>query len=147
MPPALRRATLTDIPAICTIEQQAPSAAHWPAEEYAKLVATGLVLVAEQESDVCCGFVCAKAVAGEWELENIVVAPAFHRRGIADFLMQSLFDEAKHADAARVFLEVRESNLPARRLYEKHKFRESGRRHNYYQNPSEDAIVYERRLN
>jgi ribosomal-protein-alanine N-acetyltransferase len=147
MPPAIRRATVNDIPAIRNIEQQAASAAHWPAQEYAKMVSSGLVLVAEQEGELC-GFACAKSVAGEWELENVVVAPPFQRQGVADSLVRSLLNEVLQAGgASKVVLEVRESNLPARRLYEKHGFRETGRRRNYYQNPSENAILYECRLN
>jgi ribosomal-protein-alanine N-acetyltransferase len=42
---------------------------------------------------------------------------------------------------AAVFLEVRESNLPAQRLYEAIGFREVGRRRRYYQRPVEDAVV------
>jgi ribosomal-protein-alanine N-acetyltransferase len=145
MPLAIRRATPDDIPAIQALEQRAPSAAHWSAQEYGKLIATGVVLVAEKESEIC-GFVCAKPVGSEWELENIVVEKPFLRQGVADSLMRALLDVASHAAASKIFLEVRESNLPARQLYEKHGFRETGRRRNYYQNPPEDAILYARSL-
>ena len=50
--------------------------------------------------------------------------------------------QAQTLAASRILLEVRESNLAARRLYEKHGFRESGRRPKYYSNPIEDAILY-----
>jgi [ribosomal protein S18]-alanine N-acetyltransferase len=138
---AIRRATQDDIPAIQAIEQQAPSAAHWPAEEYVHLVVAATVLIAEQKGQLC-GFVCAKDVAGEWELENIVVASPFLRQGIADTLMKALFKRARSAGGSKVFIEVRESNRPARNLYEKHGFRQTGRRRHYYQNPNEDAILY-----
>jgi ribosomal-protein-alanine N-acetyltransferase len=107
-------------------------------------VKTGVVLTAEQAGRLR-GFVCAKAPTGEWEIENIVVAIEFLRQGIADRLMQVLIDHAEKGGASRILLEVRESNRPARRLYEKHAFHEVGRRRNYYWNPSEDAILYERR--
>lgn len=145
MPVVIRRAMIEDIPAIRSIEQQSLSAAHWPAEEYAKLVATGVILVAKQDRELR-GFVCGKPVAGEWALENIVVAAGFRRQGTADALMRALVDQANGAGAMKVLLEVRESNLPARLLYEKHDFRETGRRRSYYQNPLEDAILYEYRL-
>jgi ribosomal-protein-alanine N-acetyltransferase len=144
MPLAIRSATLTDLPAILTLEQQAASAAHWPAEEYEKLVKTGVVLAAER-ADKLYGFVCAKAVAGEWEIENVVVATEVLRQGIADRLMRALIEQAEKGAASSILMEVRESNRPARRLYEKHAFREVGRRRNYYDNPLEDAILYERR--
>jgi ribosomal-protein-alanine N-acetyltransferase len=162
MPVILRSATLDDVPAILAIEQQAESAAHWPPDEYEKLVRTGVVIVAGQVAEQAaervaeqaghptaaeqtgklCGFVCAKAMAGEWEIENVVVAGEFLRRGIADRLMQALLDQAQNGAASRILLEVRESNRPARRLYEKHRFREVGRRRQYYRNPPEDAILY-----
>jgi ribosomal-protein-alanine N-acetyltransferase len=144
MPPAIRSAMLDDLPAILAIERQAASAAHWPAKEYEKLVTTGVVLVAEQAGKVR-GFVCAKTLAGEWEIENVVVATEFLRQGIADQLMRALIEQAEKGAASRILLEVRESNQPARRFYEKHAFREVGRRHTYYNNPLEDAILYARR--
>jgi ribosomal-protein-alanine N-acetyltransferase len=144
MLPLIRFATVDDLPALVAIEQQAPSAAHWSEDEYKKLVKTGVILAAEQAGKLR-GFVCAKAPTGEWEIENIVVAAEFLRQGIADRLMQGLIDHAEKAGASRILLEVRESNRPARRLYEKHKFHEVGRRRNYYRNPFVDAILYERR--
>jgi [ribosomal protein S18]-alanine N-acetyltransferase len=140
MPASIRSAALDDVPAILAIEQQAPSAAHWSSDGYKKLVETGVVLVTEIAGKIC-GFVCAKAVAGEWEIENVVVAAEFQRRGIADELVSELIRRAQSACSSAILLEVRESN-PARALYEKHKFREQGRRRAYYKNPLEDAILY-----
>src|SRR6266853_2400647 len=145
MPVAIRSAALNDVPAILAIEQQAPGAAHWTAEQYKKLVDSGVVLVAEdaaEEAGQLCGFVCAKAVAGDWEIENVVVAAAFLRRGIANELLRNLIQRAAGEAASAILLEVRESNLPGRQLYEKHGFREVGRRRLYYRDPMEDAILY-----
>jgi ribosomal-protein-alanine N-acetyltransferase len=144
MPPTIRSASCADVPAILAIERQTASAAHWSQEEYEKLVKTGVVLVAEEAGRVF-GFVCAKVVAGEGEIENIVVATQFLRQGIADRLLQALLDQAQTLAASRILLEVRESNMPARRLYEKHGFREVGRRRRYYNHPPEDAFLYEYR--
>ena len=141
MPAVIRSAALNDVPAILAIEQQAPGAAHWNAEQYKKLVGSGVVLVAEEAGRLC-GFVCAKAVADEWEIENVVVAAAFLRRGIANELLRELIQRAANEAASAILLEVRESNLRARRLYEKHGFREVGRRREYYGDPVEDAILY-----
>ncbi len=138
---AVRSAAFDDVPAILAIERQAPSAAHWTAEQYENLVGSGVVLVAEEAGSLC-GFICAKAVAGEWETENVVVAAAFLRRGIADELLHELIQRAQNEAASTILLEVRESNLPARRLYEKHGFHDVGRRRAYYSDPAEDAILY-----
>jgi ribosomal-protein-alanine N-acetyltransferase len=147
MPVAIRSARLNDVPAILAIERQAPNAAHWTAEQYKKLVASGVVLVADEAgAGELCGFICAKAVAGEWEIENVVAGAAFLRRGIANELLRELIQRAAGAAASAILLEVRESNLPARGLYEKRGFREVGRRPVYYQDPVEDAILYAHRL-
>jgi len=141
MPLAIRSAALNDVSAILSLEQQAPGAAHWRADQYNKLFDSGTILVAEETGKLC-GFVCAQAVAGEWEIENVVVAAEFLRRGIAKELVRTLIQLAEHEAASAILLEVRESNLPARRLYEKHGFREVGRRRMYYRDPAEDAILY-----
>ncbi len=141
MPVVIRSASLNHVPAILAIEQQARGAAHWTSEQYKKLVGGGVVLVAEEAGKLC-GFVCAKVIAGEWEIENVVVAAEFLRRGIANGLVRELIQRATEEAASAILLEVRESNLPARRLYEKHGFREVGRRRVYYKDPVEDAILY-----
>jgi ribosomal-protein-alanine N-acetyltransferase len=151
MPIAIRSAALNDVPAIFAIERSAPSAAHWTSEQYTELLGSGIVLVSEEavaeEAGQISGFVCAKPVAGEWEIENVVVAAQLLRRGIADRLLQELIQRAESEPAAAILLEVRESNLPARRLYEKRGFREVGRRRTYYKDPPEDAILYALRFN
>jgi len=103
------------------------------------------VLVADEAGDVS-GFVCAKTVAGDWEIENMVVAKQGRRRGIGSGLLDELLRRARNQAVAAVWLEVRESNQVARRLYEKHGFRETGRRRGYYKYPVEDAVLYEFRF-
>lgn len=160
---AIRSATSNDIPAMVAIERLAWGASHWTSEQYGRLIAGGLVLVAELGAELIpeqgpelmaeevaeeaggltlCGFVCAKAVAGEWEIENVAVAPDFLRRGVAGELIRELIRRAIEGAASAVHLEVRESNAPARGLYEKNKFREVGRRKAYYKDPGDDAILY-----
>jgi len=132
---------LNDVPALLAIERQATGAAHWTSEQYNTLVSSGIVLVAE-EAGALCGFVCAQAAAGVWEIENMVVDAGFLHRGIASELVHELIQRAQNEAAPAILLEVRESNLPARGLYEKHGFREVGHRRAYYRDPVEDAILY-----
>lgn len=142
---AIRSARLNDVPAILALERRSPGAAHWTSEQYCTLVGGGIVLVAE-DAGALCGFICAQTVAGDWEMENLVVASEFLRRGIGDKLVGELIRRAKSEAAAAILLEVRESNRAARGLYEKRGFREVGRRRGYYGNPVEDAILYALRL-
>ena len=141
----IRSAVLDDMPTLLAIEQEAASSAHWAREQYASLVESGVVLVAEEAGNVS-GFVCAKAVAGDWEIENMVVAKQGRRRGIGSGLLDELLRCIRNQAGAAVWLEVRESNQPARSLYEKYGFRETGRRPRYYGDPVEDAVLYEFRF-
>jgi [ribosomal protein S18]-alanine N-acetyltransferase len=140
----IRPAVADDVAAILAIERVAESAAHWSQEQYSRRVAEGMILVAEEGPDIT-GFVCARVVAREWEIENIVVAEHKRRSGVGDELLRELLRRACEQSGASIWLEVRESNEAARRLYKKHEFRETGKRREYYRNPVEDAVLYELR--
>jgi [ribosomal protein S18]-alanine N-acetyltransferase len=75
-----------------------------------------------------------------------VVAERARRRGVADGLLEGLLRYVRATRGTVIWLEVRESNHPARRLYLKHGFHETGRRPRYYNSPLEDALLYELRL-
>lgn len=141
MTACIRAATVEDVPEIVAIERVTASAAHWSASLYETRAREGHLLVAERDGTIC-GFLCAQVVAGEWEIENIVVSESARRRAIASDMLSALLERWRAGGGTKVLLEVRDSNLAARRLYEKHGFREAGRRRSYYENPPEDAIVY-----
>jgi ribosomal-protein-alanine N-acetyltransferase len=146
MPVTIRSATPDDLPALLSIEQQAAQAAHWTIGHYQARFADGVMLVGEkkdEEKGIIVGFVCARDIADEWEIENIVVAENVRRLGVGDALLNALLQRVREKANAAVRLEVRESNEAARRLYEKHGFHESGRRREYYKNPAEDAVLYD----
>jgi ribosomal-protein-alanine N-acetyltransferase len=138
-------ATLADLPAMMALEKRAATAAHWSAEQYEALFRASdpgrVALILWEESELQ-GFVIARVVGKEWEIENIAVAGPARRRGLGTRLLGELLDSARAKGAAAVFLEVRESNQAARALYEKWAFRESGRRPRYYKDPAEVAILY-----
>jgi len=104
-----------------------------------------VVLVGEEHSRVK-GFLIGRALGTEWEIENLVIAADARKRGFGRELVGQLLVLAQNHGACKVFLEVRESNTAARRLYEKSQFVESGRRRNYHRDPVEDAILYTRDL-
>lgn len=88
------------------------------------------------------GFLVARGIASEWELENIVVASDARGKGIGMALLRFLQARVREAGGAPIHLEVRDSNAAARHLYEKAGFLQSGRRKAYYTDPSDDAILY-----
>jgi ribosomal-protein-alanine N-acetyltransferase len=130
------------------IEKESPSAAHWSLEQYARMFTTDshrFCLVIEDQSHLQ-GFLVARFLGNECELENIVVVLSDRRRGVGTALMTGLLKEAASRKAEAIFLEVRESNSAARRLYAKCGFVERGRRKSYYSDPREDAILYTLRV-
>jgi ribosomal-protein-alanine N-acetyltransferase len=146
--PLIRRATPTDLAHIRQLEVQAPTAAHWSSSQYEVLfvaeVPQRIALVATRESGVelVVAFLVARCLNDEWEIENIVVDENERQAGVGSALVRHLAAEAASSGAVSLLLEVRESNTPARRLYEKIGFTVEGRRKTYYQSPDEDAILY-----
>jgi [ribosomal protein S18]-alanine N-acetyltransferase len=144
----LRRAIPSDIPEILRVEQQSTSAVHWTAAQYEAMFSADasernlFVATADSDEAKLSGFLIARCMPGEWEIENVVVAADRHRQGIARSLIQELMAVAGSAGVSSIILEVRKSNLPAVRLYENIGFKQEGRRKNYYQGPVEDAVLY-----
>ena len=113
----------------------------WSAGDFAECLASGIpFLVAEQRGAVA-GYVIAHGAADEGEIMNLGVAPAHRRRGVGRALVARVLSLLAGGGARVVFLEVRESNAGALRLYQSLGFAEVARRARYYRRPVEDAVV------
>ena len=93
------------------------------------------------DGDQVVGYVGSQSSCDETDIMNIAVHPDWRRRGIAESLIDNLIRELKNRGSHALMLEVRVSNDPAARLYEKLGFRQVGLRKNYYRNPKEDALI------
>lgn len=98
----------------------------------------------------CGGAVAAFAAftfaAGEANLDALSVAPAFRRQGIAGRLLSIALEELAAQGADCCYLEVRASNTPAQALYRSLGFQRVGLRPRFYKNPTEDAVLMQKRL-
>ena len=135
-----------DLKVILAIQKACQLAAGWGLHDYEQLASDprGMILVAELEGRTSLkvlGFSVSYRVDEEAELWNIGVAPQYQRRGIARALLRETCQKLSHAGAQRLFLEVRDSNVPAIELYHSIGFTRLASRKDYYQNPSEDALV------
>ena len=83
------------------------------------------------------GYMGLQIFSGEGYVTNVAVLPQYRQRGIA----KALIDKALQNDMCFITLEVRESNTPAIRLYEKAGFKNVGTRPNFYTDPVENAII------
>ncbi|HYX53027.1 MAG TPA: ribosomal protein S18-alanine N-acetyltransferase [Candidatus Limnocylindrales bacterium] len=140
----IRQAVRVDLIHILELAAREPSSALWPAEKYdnyfAQKTEQKWQLLLASEGGTVIGFIAARSLHDECEIENIVVSRSMQRRGVASELLKHLFSTLSDR-IERVFLEVRESNQPAIRLYEKAGFMEVGRRKSYYREPPEDALI------
>ena len=129
----VRAATEADLEEIWRIQSACDQASQWKAGDYLKhqcLIAT--------IGGRAAGFAVARRTAAdEMEILNVAIDPVFRRRGAARRLMEQLLARFRGS----VFLEVRQSNLAARKLYHSLGFETVAIRPDYYQEPGESGIV------
>ena len=101
--------------------------------------------VAEENGEILgyCGFLY---VLDEAEIPNVCVKESARKQGVGKQMMSALLDEAKKLGLAVLYLEVRESNQAARKLYESLGFVENGIRKNFYEHPVEHAVLMSKTL-
>ncbi len=144
----IRNATYNDLPQVLEIERLS-FAQPWSLNSFRRelsLSFSRLTLAVVAGTDpgerVISGYLCRWLVAGEYHVLNVAVHPDFRQRGIGEALMAEAVAEACSRKAQLMILEVRRSNLEARKLYRKFGFQERRLRRNYY-GPGEDALVME----
>jgi ribosomal-protein-alanine N-acetyltransferase len=122
----------------------------WSADHYIDELknpnAIMLRLVSDENAIV--GFIVARIVNGgvievtvDAEIYNIMIDGEYRRRGLAQVLFDSFLTTCRKKNVANVWLEVRESNTPAIRFYEKNGFSHMQTRRNFYRDPLEHALL------
>jgi ribosomal-protein-alanine N-acetyltransferase len=142
----IQPAVVEDVPRIAAIERLAFSD-PWPAAAFSGLLGRDYLffgVAREYAGAPVAGYVVAIFAGGEGEIANLAVAPEFRRTGIGARLVGAVLEEAARRGADGLYLEVRESNAEARRLYASAGFGEVGRRRGYYRRPVEDALILRR---
>ena len=133
---------IEDLPEVHAIER-ASFDAPWPPEAYRNDLETNRLaqyLVARVGDEIA-------AYGGMWlmvdegHIITFAVHPDWRRQHIGERLLLAFLDLAADRGAHEATLEVRLSNLPARRLYEKFGFRPVGLRPRYYSDNGEDALI------
>jgi ribosomal-protein-alanine N-acetyltransferase len=115
----------------------------WPDDAYRNEILTNRLasyLVARADGAVI-GFAGVWVMVDEAHITTFAVDPAWRRRGVGERLLLAVIDVAAERRAREATLEVRLSNMPARRLYEKYGFRPVGIRPRYYSDNGEDALI------
>ncbi len=136
-----------DVTSVCALARQCLPEA-WSERNLRSSLAAGFDLLLTKQNDTLLGYLLSSDVLDEIHIMQLVVAPQHRRRGIASSLLQTLVSNS--TDMNSLQLEVRASNIAARRFYHKAGFVVCGRRKNYYAASSsqtaEDAILMQRLL-
>ena len=131
-----------DIPAVHRIER-ASFPTPWPSYAFRQELETNrlahYLVVSAGDAIVAYGGVWL--MVDEAHVTTFAVLPGWRRRGVGSRLLIALLDLALELGATVATLEVRLSNLPARRLYERYGFRPVGLRPRYYSDNDEDALI------
>lgn len=142
---SIRKAGSADLAAVARIERGQFS--HpWPLAYYEAELAnprSHFYVAEDKAGGAVVGYLLFWRLDGELELHKIAVDAPRQRQGYASRLLEFFIRRGRSWNCERAVLEVRAGNAPAIRLYEKFSFRSVGRRHDYYSQPVEDALVYE----
>lgn len=92
------------------------------------------------------GFVCFRVMWGGAELLMVALDESLRGQGLGTQFLRGCVQALAKDDVERVILEVRESNAPAIRVYEKMGFELLCRRENFYEKPAEDGFTMELQL-
>ena len=137
----LRLMQREDLEQVCAIEKDNFSL-PWSEKSFCESMERDdtvfLVAVCGQE---IAGYLGCYCIAGEGEITNVAVKESYRRRGVGKLLMERLYQEGALQDCKEFFLEVRQSNEAAIKLYESQGFVKEGIRKNFYEMPVENAVI------
>ena len=134
-------ATEAMLPQIERIEQACFSVPWTRSQLASQLDADRHVFLAAVRDGEVLGYVGMMYVLDEGYIANVAVSPDARRQGVGRALISALLARAEELELAFVTLEVRPSNSAAVALYSGFGFEPVGRRKNYYDKPSEDALL------
>ena len=129
------------LPEIQRIEQQSFSVPWTEQMLRVQLAPDSHVFLTARAGERVVGYIGMMYVLDEGYISNVAVHPDYRRRGVADALLRELEARARALLLSFLTLEVRAQNAAAIALYEKHGYRVAGRRKNYYEKPTEDALL------
>lgn len=137
----IRQMEIKDVEQVAALEREC-FAVPWSKASLEKEVGNegSLFFVCEIKNRIV-GYAGMYLIPPEGDITNIAVTEEYRGRGIAGAILTYMFDRAEALGITEFTLEVRVSNLPAIRLYEKLGFHCEGIRKNFYDTPKEDASI------
>lgn len=132
-----------DIDEVDVVAQNAYGDHHWSKDAFYSELSNNLAkyYVARNEEDRLLGFAGSWSIIDEAHITTIAVDSQFRRQHIGEALLKAIIDNCYVEKIKYLTLEVRESNIPAIKLYEKYGFKSFGVRKGYYQDNNENALI------
>jgi len=134
-------AKLDNIDEMLKIEKKS-FASHWNRQTFLdEFSADNGHYVVSKENGRIVGYSGFRYVLDEGHITTLAVHPKFRKKGVGTKIIERLIADAKAKGLKKLFLEVRQSNSPAQKIYKRWGFKVIDRRREYYQHPVEDALV------
>lgn len=127
----LRPMVESDLSWVLSIEKQAYDY-PWTRSGFENSLDQGVNYILCSDAGRELGYACVLTVLDEAHLLNLCIAPDYQGLGVGRQALEKLKEKLKESAYQMMFLEVRDSNIPAQRLYEKCGFQRDGLRKNYY---------------
>ena len=142
----IRRMDTADIKNVVSIEKECFSL-PWSEKSFEDSLkqSYSVFFVAECAGSTA-GYVGAYHIGDECDITNVAVSTEHRRKGIGRKLLEEVEKYAMEHSVQSVMLEVRESNTPAIKLYEAMNYKNIGIRKNFYEKPTENAIIMVRQF-
>ena len=128
---------------VLKIEEQAYGEHHWSKDSFYGELSNDLAhyYCAFDLDGNLMGYAGSWQVLDEAHITTIAVKPELRRKKIGEALLNKIISDCHKNEIKYITLEVRASNTPAIKLYEKYGFKSLGNRKGYYQNNNEDALI------
>ena len=132
-----------DVEAVVQIESEAYGKHHWAKSSFYDEMSNNLAkyYVAKASDGTLVGYAGTWHIIDEGHITTIAVKKEYLRNHIGETIIQRIIDDCYKDNIKYLTLEVRVSNTPAIKLYEKYGFQSLGTRKAYYQDNNEDALI------
>ena len=141
----IKNGELADIEGIALIENDA-FAHPWSKNAIEESIKAGTKFFIAIKDNKAVGYMGLSAIAGEGYVTNVAVLESYRKTGVGKQLLIAATQWAQEMKLEFISLEVRTSNEPAIKLYEKMEFERVAIRKRFYEDPTEDAIIMTRRF-
>ncbi len=132
-----------DVDSVVKIEEEAYGNHHWAKSSFYDEMSNNLAkyYVAKTPEGKIVGYAGTWHIIDEGHITTIAVKNDYLRNHIGEAIIRRIIEDCYKNNIKYLTLEVRVSNIPAIKLYEKYGFQSLGTRKGYYQDNNEDALI------